>query len=316
MTTKPQSKNRAWASREQRKSAGKALRDKCPRNAHATWKPPRNRSDPINLLIQSSKGRIPRLLPIRYGRMMESPFAFYRGAAAIMASDLAHTPVTGIRNQICGDCHLMNFGAFGTPERRIIFDINDFDETLPGPWEWDVKRLVASFVIAGRHNGQKNAENREAARRCAQSYRERMQEYAELGALQVWYQRIDDIVAMIQRKELEKTVAKQIAKATSRNVAEDDFPKLATARNGRFRIKDNPPLIFHDTELAAKEYDRMIHAAFRRYRETLSDDLKVLLNHYDLKDVAIKVVRARIVSPRLCLQVLVGGKDYTLNLKG
>jgi uncharacterized protein (DUF2252 family) len=209
----------------------------------------------------------------------------------------------------------MNFGAFGTPERRIIFDINDFDETLPGPWEWDVKRLVASFAIAGSHNGLKNAATREAVRRCAQSYRERMQEYSELGPLQMWYQRIDDIVAMIQSKELEKTVVKQIAKATSRSVAEDDFPKLATVRNGRFRIKDNPPLIFHDRELAAMEYDRMIHAAFRRYRETLTDDLKVLLNHYDLKDVAIKVVGVGSVGTRCGILLLMGDKDDPLFLQ-
>jgi uncharacterized protein (DUF2252 family) len=247
--------------------------------------------------------------------MMQSPFAFYRGAAAIMASDLAPTPVTGIRNQICGDCHLVNFSVFGTPERRIIFDINDFDETLPGPWEWDVKRLVASFVIAGQHNGLKSADNREAARRCAQSYRERMQEYSKFGALQMWYQRIDDIVAMIQRKELEKTVTKQIAKATSRNEAEHDFPKLATVRGHKFRIKDNPPLIFHDDELAAKEYDRIIHAAFRRYQDTLPDDLKVLLGHYDLKDVAIKVVGVGSVGTRCGILLLIGDKDDPLFLQ-
>ena len=146
--------------RKERKAAGEVLRNKCSRRSHAMWRAPRNRRDPVELLIQSSKDRIPNLVPIRYGRMMQSPFTFYRGAAAIMASDLAHTPTSGVRVQACGDCHLMNFGGFGTPERRIIFDINDFDETLPAPWEWDLKRLVISFVLAGRNNGFKEAESR------------------------------------------------------------------------------------------------------------------------------------------------------------
>src|SRR5213595_1684674 len=151
----------------------------------------RNRRDPIELLIQSSKDRIPNLVPIRYGRMMQSPFAFYRGAAAIMAADLALTPTAGIRVQACGDCHLMNFGGFGTPERRIIFDINDFDETLPAPWEWDLKRLVASFVLAARANGLSEAAGRDAAERCARSYRERLREAAAMSPLEAWYAHID-----------------------------------------------------------------------------------------------------------------------------
>ena len=138
---------------KERRATGKALRDKCTRVAHATWKPRAKRSDPTALLIESSKGRMPQLVPIRYGRMMQSPFAFYRGAAAIMAADLLHTPVSGIRVQVCGDCHLLNFGGYATPERNLAFDINDFDETLPAPWEWDVKRLATSCVIAGQHNG-------------------------------------------------------------------------------------------------------------------------------------------------------------------
>src|SRR5262249_3239456 len=136
----------------ERYQRGKSLRERVPRSSHAGWKPPRGRADPIDVLVESSLGRLPHLLPIRYGRMLQSPFTFYRGAAAIMAADLAHTPATKVRVQACGDCHLLNFGAFATPERRIIFDINDFDETLPAPWEWDVKRLAASFVVAARNN--------------------------------------------------------------------------------------------------------------------------------------------------------------------
>jgi uncharacterized protein (DUF2252 family) len=301
--------------RKERKAAGEALRDKCPRRSHATWKAPRNRRDPVELLIQSNKDRIPNLIPIRYGRMMQSPFAFYRGAAAIMAADLALTPTSGIRVQACGDCHLMNFGGFGTPERRIIFDINDFDETLPAPWEWDLKRLATSFVLAGRNNEFKEVESREAALRCVQSYRERMHGYAEMGVLEMWYQRMDNMVALIKRKKWKKIVQKQIAKASSSTVAEDDFPKLASVRNGKVRIKDNPPLIFHPKEVGAAEHDRLVKEAFLRYRETLPDDLKTLLNRYEVKDVAIKVVGVGSVGTRCAILLMMAGDDDPLFLQ-
>jgi uncharacterized protein (DUF2252 family) len=222
--------------------------------------------------------------------MMRSPFAFYRGAAAIMAADLAITPTSGVRVQACGDCHLMNFGGFGTPERRIIFDISDFDETLPAPWEWDLKRLAVSFVLAGRNNGFKEAESRKAALRCIQSYHEHMHCYAEIGTLKMWYQRIDNMVACIKSRKWKKIVQKQIAKAATRTVAEYDFPKLASIKNGQVRIRDNPPLIFHQRGVGTAEYDRLVEDAFRCYRETLPDDLKVLVDRYEIKDVAIKVV--------------------------
>ena len=174
-----------------RVAMGKALRRETPRNVQATWKPPAKRTDPVELLVESSKGRLEDLLPIRYGRMMASPFAFYRGAAAIMAYDLAHTPATGLNVQACGDCHLLNFGGFATAERRLIFDINDFDETCAAPWEWDVKRLAASFTIAGRANGFAAADCRQAAWTAAQSYRVQMAAYAEMPVLEVWYDAID-----------------------------------------------------------------------------------------------------------------------------
>jgi uncharacterized protein (DUF2252 family) len=301
--------------REERKAAGKALRDKCPRRSHATWKAPSNRPDPVELLIQSSKDRIPNLVPIRYGRMMQSPFAFYRGAAAIMASDSAHTPTSGIRVQACGDCHLMNFGGFGTPERRIIFDINDFDETLPAPWEWDLKRLAASFVLAGRNNGFKEVESRQAALSCVQSYREHMHSYAEMHVLEMWYQRMDNMVALIKRRKWKKIVQKQIAKASSRTVAEDDFPKLTSVKNGKVRIKDNPPLIFHQSEVGAVEYDRLVKDAFRCYRDTLPDDLKTLVDRYEVKDVAIKVVGVGSVGTRSAILLMMSGDDDPLFLQ-
>ena len=294
--------------RKDRKAEGKALRIKCPRRSHATWEAPKNRWDPVELLIQSNKDRIPNLIPIRYGRMMRSPFAFYRGAAAIMAADLAVLSTSGIQVQACGDCHLMNFGGFGTPERRISFDINDFDETLPAPWEWDLKRLVVSFVIAGRNNGFKEAESREAATRCIQSYHQHMQYYAEIGVLEMWYQRMDNMVACIKSRRWKKIVQKQIAKAKARTAAGYDFPKLASMKNGEVRIKDNPPLIFHQRGVGSAEYDRLIKDAFRCYLETLSNDRKTLLDRYEVKDVAVKVTGVGSVGTR-CAIVLVMTAD-------
>jgi len=267
------------------------------------------------LLIQSNKGRIQNLIPIRYGRMMQSPFAFYRGAAAVMAADLAITPMSGIRVQACGDCHLMNFGGFGTPERRIIFDISDFDETLPAPWEWDLKRLAVSFVLAGRNNGFKEPESRKAARRCIQSYREHMHCYAEIGALEMWYQRMDNMVACIKSRKWKKIVQKQIAKASSRTVAEHDFPKLASVKNAQIQIKDNPPLIFHQRGVGTAEYDRLVKDAFRCYRETLPDDLKTLLDRYEVKDVAAKVVGVGSVGTRCAILLIVTGDGEPLFLQ-
>src|SRR5262245_44555288 len=302
---------------DESRKAGKALRDKVPRKSHAVWQASKRRRDPVDILLKSCQGRIPQLIPIRFGRMMQSPFAFYRGAAAIMAADLATTPACGIRVQACGDCHLMNFGGFGTPERRIIFDINDFDETLPAPWEWDVKRLAASFVIAGRNNGFGKADAREGALCCVQSYREHMENYAKRGALEMWYERIDgaDIMALIQRKKWKKMVQKQIAKASSRSVLEDDFPKLATVKNGKVQIKDNPPLIFHQSDLGAAEYDRVVKEAFRHYRETLTDDLKTLVDRYQIKDVAVKVVGVGSVGTRCAILLMMAGNDDALFLQ-
>src|SRR5271166_3910689 len=176
---------------EERRAAGKALRDKVPRESHGEWKERPDRPNPIDILIASNKGRIPELVPIRHGRMLTSPFAYLRGAAAGMASDLSTTSVSGIRVQACGDCHLMNFGAFATPERNIIFDINDFDETLPAPFEWDLKRLAASIQVAGRSAGAKSKHCENATRAVLRTYRERMAEYAHMAAIEVWYERID-----------------------------------------------------------------------------------------------------------------------------
>ena len=299
--------------RKERRAAGKALRDKSPREAHAAWKAPPARRDPIDLLIKSSAGRLPQLVPIRYWRMMQSPFAFYRGAAAIMAADLARTPVSGIRVQACGDCHLMNFGGFATPERHVVFDINDFDETLPAPWEWDVKRLAASFVVAGYHNDFSKAEARDVAARCVESYREHMHEYARMSVLDQWYARIDidDLIATMRGKKLKQRTQAKVDKASSRTVLEDDFPKLVSVENGEARIKDNPPLIFHETSLGANEYDRLTKAAFRRYRSKLADERKALIDRYQVKDVAEKVVAVGSVGTHCGIMLLMAGVTMT-----
>src|SRR5271169_6303103 len=205
-------------SRDELYQIGKSLRDKCPRASHAAWHPAADRPDPIVLLEESNKGRIPELIPVRYGRMLVSPFTWYRGSALNMAADLAVTPTSGLRVQACGDAHLCNFGAYATPERRVIFDINDLDETLPAPWEWDVKRLTTSFVLACRDNGFSEDVARDTVLSCVRSYREHMAEYSKMRALDVWYDSIDleKIIATVGDEEARKRAAKRLAKARQR----------------------------------------------------------------------------------------------------
>ena len=224
----PQERAGETQTRASLRAAGKALRTPVPRTSHAGWKAPLGRLDPIDVLIESSKGRLENLVPIRYGRMMETPFTFYRGAAAIMAADLAHTPVTGVRVQACGDCHLLNFGGFATPERRIVFDINDFDETLPAPWEWDVKRLAASFVIAGRNNKFKKSDCRTAAARVVRAYRRRTAELAAMPALQAWYSSMDyeALIEMSEDPALRKKRKEDMGKAIAKSSVESLYPKF------------------------------------------------------------------------------------------
>jgi uncharacterized protein (DUF2252 family) len=244
------------------------------------------------LLDASNKGRLPDLIPLRYGRMVRSPFTFYRGAALNMAHDLAKTPATGMRVQACGDCHLMNFGSFGTPERRLIFDINDLDETLPAPWEWDVKRLATSFVLACRNSGFGKRVERDAAQACARSYREHMTEYSEMSVLDVWYSSIDTekVVERARDPATRKRFQKRIAAARARSVLEHDFPKLAAMAGREPRIKDSPPLIYHPRSETEESILDGAHHAFAGYRESLPDDRRRLLDRYEVKDLAIKVV--------------------------
>ena len=271
---------------------GKSLREKCPRSAHAVWEAPRDRPDPVGLLEESSKGRIPELIPIRYGRMMQTPFTFYRGAALNMAADLASTPATGLRVQACGDCHLLNFGSFATPERRVIFDINDLDETLPAPWEWDVKRLAASFVLACRNNNFSEDCARDAVLRCVCSYRQHMAEFSEMPVLDVWYASIDieKLIPTIGDKEARKRIQKRLASARQRSVLEHEFPELVTTAGLAPTIKENPPLIFHWHEQGHEEMWANIQKGFARYRETLQEDRRLLLDRFKVMDMAVKVV--------------------------
>ncbi len=215
-------------SHAERYAIGKEKRKALPRGSHAAWKPPANRPDPVELVLESEKGRLQELLPLRHGRMVRSAFTFYRGAALTMASDLASTPTSGIRVQCCGDAHLCNFGGFATPERNVIFAINDLDETLPAPWEWDVKRLSASFVVACRDNGLSDAVARDVVMTCVRTYRQSMAEFGQMKTLELWYSSLDadDLVADIPDPVFRRRALKRLQKERARSIAEDIFPKL------------------------------------------------------------------------------------------
>src|SRR5215472_10381318 len=280
-----------FRSPDERRSEGKALRKAAPREDHGYWKPTRDRRDPIDILNESNKERLPDLIPIRFGRMMQSPFAFYRGSAAVMAADLATMKSPNIRVQACGDAHLSNFGGFATPERRIIFDINDFDETLPGPWEWDLKRLVASIVLAGRHIGLPERDSGRAVAATARSYRERMANYATMRALDVWYDAIDvdRFIAEIGEATRER-LENRLKKIRAKNTPEYLFPKFIEHVGELPRIIDDPPLIFHPTAKQIPGINSGFAAAWARYRDSLSEHVRVLYDRYQFCDMAIKVV--------------------------
>jgi uncharacterized protein (DUF2252 family) len=282
----------AYISADERRAAGKALRDATPRAAHGGWKPPKDRRDPIELLRESNEGRISALIPIRFGRMSQSPFAFYRGAAAVMAADLASTPKSGLRVQACGDAHLMNFGGFATPERNIFFDINDFDETLPAPWEWDVKRLAASIVIAARHLDFLDSDAAKAATESVCSYRERMANYASMRALDVWYDRIDleRVLKVLPSGAEVERVRERVEQARRRSLPDSLFPKLVEHYGSAPRIKDVPPLIFHPTDEQAPGVTSGYADALARYRKSLPEHVRTLFDRFRLFDFAIKVV--------------------------
>jgi len=298
-------------------AAGNALRDRVPRNSHGVWKRTSDRADPLDILRASDAGRMAQLLPIRYGRMLQTPFTFYRGAAAVMAADLAKTPATGIRVQACGDCHLLNFGGFATPERNILFDINDFDETLPAPWEWDVKRLVASFVLAARSNGFSDSDGRDAAVACARSYREHMEEYAGMSPLEVWYARVsaEDLLGAAPSPKVRARIEKRLAKAKDQRGSELDYPQLAGMVGGHIRIQDTPPLIFHAEEARSKDFNTWLEQAVAAYRESLVDDRRALLDRYRFVDAALKVVGIGSVGTRCAIVLMMSVSNQPLFLQ-
>jgi uncharacterized protein (DUF2252 family) len=299
---------------DERIARGKAARAEVPRSGHAEYDPPADRADPIELLEAQARTRVPELVPIRYGRMLVSPFTFYRGAAKLMANDLAGTPRSGLRVQCCGDAHLSNFGVFASPERRLVFDINDFDETLPGPWEWDVKRLAASMLIAARDNGYGTKDQDRIVLETVAQYRSAMREFAAMTNLNVWYARLE-IESLLRERaaSLKARMAKRaeqgLAKAHTRD-SMSAFSKLTQRVNGRAEIVDQSPLIVPLRVLVpgaeAEQYMEWLHGLVRAYRQSLDHDRRVLLEQFQLTDFARKVVGVGSVGTRAWIALFFG----------
>ena len=299
---------------KERIALGKKLRENVPRSEHGKWLAARNGRDPLALLRASDQGRIPTLLPIRYARMKESPFAFLRGAAAVMAADLASTPATGLRVQACGDCHVANFGGFATPERQLVFDINDFDETLPGPWEWDLKRLAASLMVATRHAGIGEGHCADITRASARSFRKNMRKYAAMTALEIWYSHLDlkVLAEKAPTPKAKRRWLKVIAKAEERTSGHE-FPKITAMHNGRPHIEDHPPLIYHPREMTG--LGQRARTILHRYRESLPQERRIVLDRYELADVARKVVGVGAVGTRCAVVLLLAAPHDVLLLQ-
>lgn len=296
---------------------GKALREQCPRTSHAEWKPPHDRPDPVKVVKEADKGRLPGLLPLRHGRMTASPFTFYRGSALAMAVDLAHTPSTGIAVQCGGDSHLVNFRGLATPERQVIFALNDLDETLPAPWEWDLKRLVTSVVIACRDNGLSESVARDAVLGCAQSYREHMAEFAEMKALELWYFAFEAemLIAKIKDADVRRRALKNLAKAREKSNSEGLFPKLVADSEGSPIFKQQLPAIFHWEGHSPGEIHPDVKAAFSHYRESMAPNYRMLLDRYQIKDAAAKVVGVGSVGTSCWVVLLVAAAGDPLILQ-
>ena len=287
----------------ERRAAGKELRNRVPRSSHAQWTPAADRTSPLRLLEEQNRSRLPQLVPLRFARMAASPFAFLRGSAIVTAQDIATTPVTGINVQVCGDAHLNNFGIYATPERNQVFDVNDFDETLPGPWEWDIKRFAASIVVAGRTNNFPTAMNRRAVLSAMQSYREHMWKYSEMHYIDVWYSRIDYASSLqFVHRSFHWYIDKQRESSRQRSRLQV-FPKLTMQIDGQYRIKDDPPLVVH---LADEELTHQLMGLVQSYLPTLQEDRRVLLSKYRCVDVAQKVVGVGSVGTRCYIALLLG----------
>jgi uncharacterized protein (DUF2252 family) len=314
---------------DERKARGKAARQHIAPAGHAGWEPSADRPDPVALLEQQDLTREPDLVPVRHGRMLVSPFTFYRGAAKIMAADLKDTPTAGLNVQLCGDAHLSNFGAFASPERTLLFDLNDFDETLPGPFEYDVKRMAASFTIAARNNGFTNADARAATVASVTAYREAMAGFAGMRTMDIWYARLSeqDLLSAIRNatRSLERTESKGVAKAAEKRAQKaaqkahtrdslQALSKLAEKVDGQYRIVSQPPIVVPMRDLVKRldfspeEMERIVHEQFRAYRETLQDDRRHLLERFEMVDMARKVVGVGSVGTRAFI-VLLQGRD-------
>ncbi len=294
----------------ERRALGRHIRERVPREAHAQWSAPADRQSPVAILEQQSATRLADLVPVRYARMRASPFAFYRGAAAIMAADLATLPRTPLTAQLSGDAHLMNFGVFASPERELLFDINDFDETLPGPFEWDLKRLVSSFVLAARTNHLRPRECRATALAAAAAYRASMGRLAEMGTLEVWYAHVtvDDVLRVLDAGKARRDAADWIQKTRS-NTSIKALNTLTHVVNGRRQIVDDPPLI-ERIPLESAEHAQLIegvHRGMRQYRGSLTPERRHLLDHFELIDLARKAVGIGSVGTR-CYIVLLEGR--------
>ena len=298
---------------EQRQAEGRTEREAVPLEAHGEWVAPGERPDPVGILEEQNQTRVPELVPIRHGRMIVSPFTFYRGAAAIMAWDLSRAPTSGLRVQCCGDAHLSNFGVFAAPDRRLVFDLNDFDETLPAPFDWDVKRLVASFVVAARDNAHRPKEQRTAARAAAAAYRTTIATAATMRFLDVWYARVDveDLLA-----QLSPTADKATLKAAQKNLAKarkktslGSLGKFAERVDGGYRIKEQPPVIVRPPELMAAEAAGVVRQGLADYERSLNPDRRLVLDHYHYADFARKVVGVGSVGTEAFMLLLMGDRD-------
>jgi uncharacterized protein (DUF2252 family) len=319
----------AHPSVEERRTKGKGARELTPLASHGGWTPARDRSDPVAVLQSQNATREPDLVPVRHGRMMVSPFTFYRGAAGIMAADLKDTPTAGLNVQLCGDAHLSNFGAFASPERTLLFDLNDFDETLPGPFEYDVKRMAASFTIAGRNNGFSALDVGATTLASVRAYREAMIEFAEMRNMDIWYARLTEQDLMEAIRTLTKGAGTKQAAAQARQGAQQAkknalkahardslqaLSKLAEVVDGRYRIVSQPPVVIPARDLeamygySADEIQELVHHQFRAYRQTLQDDRRHLLERFEIVDMARKVVGVGSVGTRAFI-VLLQGRD-------
>ncbi len=300
----------------ERAAAGRAARSRAPRSSHGEWAPSSGRDDPVAILEGQSKSRVPELVPIRYARMVVSPFTFYRGAAAVMAADLSVTATSGLRVQACGDAHLSNLGVFAAPDRRLVFDLNDFDETLPGPWEWDLKRLAASFEIAGRENGFKRARREDVLRVLGRGYREAMRGFAARRNIDVWYARLDEDAIRGQLRNAGQKLARKAERGAAKARAKDSLRalgKLTERVDGDLRIVSRPPLVVPIEELLPEDdkidVEGMLRGVLESYAGTLKGDRRRLLERYTLRHVAHKVVGVGSVGTRAWILLLTGRDD-------